>query len=178
MPCLDAARSHLLLIDFQARLVPAIDEGAGVVAQGARVLAAARLLDVPRSFTEQVPAKLGATVPELAPQAGEEVLAKAGFDAGPETGLASRIATGHRIVVAGCEAHVCVLQTVLGLLAAGREVAVIADATGSRAPANRDAALARMDRQGAEIVTAEMAIFEWLGRADHPAFREVIALVK
>ena len=178
MPNLDAARSHLLLIDFQDRLMPAIHDGAGVAAQAGRILAAARALDVPRSFTEQTPDKLGTTVPELAPQAGEDVLTKAGFDAGPETGLASRIAPGHRIVVAGCEAHVCVLQTVLGLLAAGREVAVIADATGSRAPANRDAALARMDRAGAEIVTAEMAIFEWLGRADHPAFREVIALVK
>jgi len=131
MPNLDAARSHLLLIDFQDRLVPAIHAGAGVVAQAGRVLAAARLLDVPRSFTEQVPAKLGATVPDLAPQAGEAVLAKVGFDAGPETGLAKRIAPGHRIVVAGCEAHGCVLQTVLGLLAN-----------------DLDSVLARMERRG------------------------------
>ena len=74
--------------------------------------------------------------------------------------------------------HVCVLQTVLGLLAAGRDVAVVADATGSRSPANREAALARMARHGADLVTTEMAIFEWLGRADHPGFREVIGLVR
>lgn len=178
MRTLSAASSHLLLIDFQARLMPAIHGGAEVVARADKLLGGARILDVPRSYTEQIPDKLGPTVPELAPQPGEEVLAKLRFDACPETGLATQIAPGHRIVVAGCEAHVCVLQTVLGLLEAGREVAVVADATGARAPANRETALARMARAGAEIVTTEMVLFEWLGGADHPAFREVIALIK
>jgi len=178
MPLLSAASSHLLLIDFQARLMPAIFERAAVTAQAGRLLAAARIMGVPRSFTEQVPDKLGATVADLAPQPGEAVLSKCGFDAGPETGLDTHVAAGHGIVVAGCETHVCVLQTVLGLLAAGRDVAVVADATGSRSPANREAALARMARHGADLVTTEMAIFEWLGRADHPSFREVIGLVR
>jgi nicotinamidase-related amidase len=106
------------------------------------------------------------------------VLAKSRFDACPETGIATRIAPGHRIVAAGCEAHVCVLQTVLGLLAAGREVAVAADACGTRAPPDHEAALARMARAGAEIVTTEMVLFEWLGGAGHPRFREVMALIK
>jgi len=178
MPLLSATASHLLLIDFQARLMPAIHDGAGVIARARRLLGAARLLDVPRGYTEQIPEKLGHTVSDLAPETGEEVLAKSRFDACPETGLAARIAPGHSIVVAGCEAHVCVLQTVLGLLGAGRDVVVVTDATGSRAPADREAALARMARHGAALVTTEMAIFEWLGGADHPRFREVIALVK
>ncbi|MFB9151128.1 isochorismatase family protein [Roseovarius ramblicola] len=175
---LDAARSHVLLIDFQARLMPAIHEGAGIAARAGRLLGAARLMDVPRTYTEQIPEKLGHTVPDLAPRPGEAVLAKSRFDAGPETGLAARVAAGHTLVVAGCEAHVCVLQTVLGLLEAGREVAVVTDAIGSRAPADREAALARMARAGAVLVTTEMAVFEWLGGADHPRFREVIALIK
>ncbi|MET4100828.1 nicotinamidase-related amidase [Roseovarius sp. MBR-78] len=178
MPLLSVTSSHLLLIDFQARLMPAIAGGAGVVAQAGKLLAGARIMGVARSFTEQIPAKLGHTIADLAAQKGEEVLAKSRFDACPETGLATRIAPGHRIVVAGCEAHVCVLQTVLGLLDAGREVVVVEDATGSRAPDNRAAALARMGRAGAEIVTTEMVLFEWLGGADHPAFREVIGLIK
>jgi len=178
MTRLSATTSHLLMIDFQARLMPAIDGGDGVIARAGKLLAGARHMEVPRSFTEQLPDKLGHTVPDLAPQAGEEVLAKSRFDACPETGLAAWIAADRRIVVAGCETHVCVLQTVLGLLDAGRDVAVVADACGSRAPAERDAALARMGHAGAEIVTTEMAIFEWLGGADHPAFREVIGLIK
>jgi len=178
MPLLSATASHLLLIDFQARLMPAIHEGGRVTARAAILLGAARCLDVPRGYTEQIPEKLGRTVAGLAPEPGEEVLAKSRFDACPETGLAARIAPGHRIVVAGCEAHVCVLQTVLGLLDAGREVAVVTDAAGSRTPADREAALARMACHGAALVTTEMAVFEWLGGADHPRFREVIALVK
>lgn len=178
MSILSSSRTHLLLVDFQARLMPAIHEGEKVTAQAVKLLRGARLMDVARSYTEQIPEKLGHTVPDLAPQPGEEVLAKSRFDACPETGLVTRIAPDSRIVVAGCEAHVCVLQTVLGLIAAGREVAVVADATGSRAPVDRDAALARMAQQGAALVTTEMAIFEWLGGADHPRFREVIALVK
>src|SRR6056297_1837304 len=150
---IDAPRSHLLLIDFQMRLMPAIHGGAGVTARAGRLLKGARLMDVPCSHTEQMPEKLGHTVPDVAPGPGEAVLAKTRFDAGPETGLATRIAAGDTIVVAGCEAHVCVLQTVLGLLGAGREVAVVADATGSRAPADREAALARMTQQGAALVT-------------------------
>jgi nicotinamidase-related amidase len=178
MPLLRATSSHLLLIDYQARLMPAIDGGAGVGARAGKLLAGARIMQVPRSFTEQLPGKLGHTIPDLAPQPGEEVLAKSRFDACPETGLAARIAPGRCVVVAGCEAHVCVLQTVLGLLGAGREVAVVADACGSRAPADREAALARMDRAGAGIVTTEMVLFEWLEGADHPGFREVIGLIK
>ena len=84
-------RSHLLLIDFQARLMPAIHDGAGVTANGTRLLQAARLLDVPRSFTEQNPGKLGATVPDLTPVPGEAVLAKLSFNACAQTDLAARL---------------------------------------------------------------------------------------
>jgi nicotinamidase-related amidase len=175
---LDARGSHLLLIDYQARLMPAIHGGAGVVANGARLLQAARLLDVPRSFTEQNPDSLGRTVPDLAPEPGEAVLAKMSFDACADTALMAEIPAAHRLVVCGCEAHVCVLQTVLGLLGAGRAVALVADATASRVSGNRDAALARMARHGAEIVTTEMVLFEWLRSARHPRFREVLALVR
>jgi nicotinamidase-related amidase len=82
------------------------------------------------------------------------------------------------IVVAGCEAHVCVLQTVLDLLASGRRVIWAADATGSRDPADRTAAIDRARQHGAEIVTSEMVLFEWLRSARHPKFREVHKLLR
>jgi isochorismate hydrolase len=99
------------------------------------------------------------------------------FDATLAPGFSDALPPG-TVVVAGCEAHVCVLQTVLGLLAQGRRVAVAADAVGSRKDGSREAALARMAAHGAEVVTAEMAVFEWLGTAEHPRFREVLALVR
>jgi Isochorismatase family len=83
-----------------------------------------------------------------------------------------------QIVVAGCEAHVCVLQTVLGLPGSGRRVLVAAGAVGSRDPADRAVAPDRATQHGAEIVTSEMALFEWLGDTRHPKFREVQKLLK
>ena len=70
------------------------------------------------------------------------------------------------------------MQTVLGLLGRGSSVSLVVDAVGSRSPANRDAALARAARHGAELVTTEMVLFEWLATSDHPQFREVLGLVK
>lgn len=82
------------------------------------------------------------------------------------------------MIVAGWEAHVCVLQTVLGLLETGRQVHVVRDAIGSRQPESKETAIRRMERHGAEIVTTEMVLFEWLRTATHPRFREVAALIR
>ena len=83
-----------------------------------------------------------------------------------------------QIVVAGCEAHVCVLQTVLGLLASGHGVLLVADAIGSRDPADRATAIARARQHGAEVVTSEMVLFEWLRDSQHPKFREMQKLLR
>jgi len=168
----------LLLIDLQERLMPAIDDNKTVLARAVRLAEAARLLDVPVRATEQYPAGLGPTVAELAgyPQA---VLAKTTFSAAGDPGFAALLPAGaNEIVVAGVEAHVCVLQTVLGMLGSGHRVLVAADATGSRDPADREAALARARQAGAQIVTSEMVLFEWLRDARHPRFREVQKLLK
>lgn len=82
------------------------------------------------------------------------------------------------IVIAGCEAHVCLLQTALDLLEEEFDVWVVTDACGSRLESNRDAAFDRLAGNGAELVTTEMVAFEWLRTADHPAFKDMLALVK
>lgn len=82
------------------------------------------------------------------------------------------------LVLAGCEAHVCLLQTALDLLEEEFEVWVVTDACSSRTERNRDAAFDRLAAAGAELVTTEMVAFEWLRAADHPAFREVLPLIK
>ncbi|HZY15848.1 MAG TPA: isochorismatase family protein, partial [Ramlibacter sp.] len=82
------------------------------------------------------------------------------------------------LVLAGCEAHVCLLQTALGLLEQEQEVWVVTDACGSRSERNRDAAFDRLAGAGAELVTTEMVAFEWLRDAGHPRFREILELIK
>jgi nicotinamidase-related amidase len=89
-----------------------------------------------------------------------------------------RLADRPDIMVAGCEAHVCVMQTALGLLDAGRRVYLVRDAVASRRAESKETAVARLARHGAEIVTTEMVLFEWLGSAEHPRFRDIIALIK
>ena len=175
---LAAEGAVLLLIDLQERLVPVIHDGETMVARAVRLAEAARLLEVPVRATEQYPAGLGPTVAALAsyPQA---VLAKTTFSAADAAGFPELLPAGAgQVIVAGCEAHVCVLQTVLGLLGAGHRVVVAADAAGSRDPADREAAIARARQHGAEIVTSEMVLFEWLRDSRHPKFRQVQKLLK
>jgi nicotinamidase-related amidase len=175
---LTARGTVLLLIDLQQRLMPAIHDSATVAARAVRLAHAARLLDVPISATEQNPGGLGPTVEPLAgyPQA---IVAKTAFCALDDPSFAALLPPGAgEIVVAGCEAHVCVLQTVLGLLAIERRVVLVADAIGARDPADRMAAIDRARRHGAEIVTSEMVLFEWLRDSRHPRFRDVQKLIK
>ncbi len=175
---IDRRRSALLLIDFQARLRPVIDDADSTLREAARVSSAARLLGVPVVYTEQNPARLGATAEELRPAGGDAVLAKMTFDACRADAFTGALGDVRDVVVGGWETHVCVLQTVLGLLDRGRRVFVLSDAVGSRTPQSRAAGIDRMRQNGAEMVTAEMAIFEWLEAAHHPRFREILALVR
>jgi nicotinamidase-related amidase len=179
MRTINSETSSLLVIDFQSRLMPAIDEGTRAVANARILLDAAALLNVPVLFTEQNAKGLGATVPELIEERpGSDIAHKMTFDACRTPGFAEKLSRLPDLVVAGCEAHVCVLQTVLGLLDMGRRVYVVRDALGARRPESKETAIARMRSHGAEIVTTEMVIFEWLGTAEHPLFRKAVALIK
>jgi nicotinamidase-related amidase len=107
------------------------------------------------------------------------VLAKTTFSATGDPGFAALLPAGaSAVLLAGAEAHVCVLQTALGLLASGHRVVLVTDAIGSRDPADKAVAIERARQHGAEVVTSEMVLFEWLRDARHPKFREVQKLLK
>ena len=178
MHTIDRDTSSLLVVDFQSRLMPAIESGAAVVANARRLVKAAGLFEVPVVFTEQNPRGLGSTVSELAPSAADAVAVKMTFDACRAPGFLDRLAGRSDVVVAGCETHVCVLQTVLGLLDAGKRVYLVRDAVGSRRSESKETAIARMARHGAEIVTTEMVLFEWLHSAEDPRLRAALDLVR
>ncbi len=180
MDAVPAGTCALVLVDYQARLMPAIHDSANVIANGVLLARAARLLDIPVLGTEQNPAGLGPNVAEVR-NGCACTLAKTQFDACSD-GLLEAIQAagmgGDDVVVAGCEAHVCMMQTSLGLLRAGKRLWVVENASGSRRPSDHAAAMTRLARAGAMIVTHEMVVFEWLRSSDHPRFREVLALVK
>ena len=172
--------SRLLVIDLQERLVPAIDRGDQVVANTVKLVKAADILGVAVSVTEQYPKGLGSTVESLAgllPERTEKIefsclnsLDWSCEGSDPEARF--------KVVIAGVEAHVCVQQTVLDLLAHGFRVFVVADAVGSRSAGDRDIALQRMSLSGAVITTTEAVLFEWCERAGSDEFKAISRLVK
>ena len=198
---LDATESQLVLVDYQSRLMSVMFEAPLVLANALRLGQLARLMEVPAWGTEQNPSKLGENPAELKALC-ERTLSKMQFS-GVEEGLGewlrppAKAAAGNArslpkhlqkpqgpaaerntIVLAGCEAHVCLLQTALDLLEDEFEVWVVTDACTSRTERNRDAAFDRLAGAGVELVTTEMVAFEWLRSAEHPAFKAAQALIK
>jgi nicotinamidase-related amidase len=196
---IESSASQLVLIDLQAKLLPAIFEGPQVLQNALRLAKAAQMMRVPITVTEQYPEGLGATVPELL-EFAREPLVKTEFsavDAGlievlqeigtpkaspnlksvPKHLQKAPTNTRTDIIIAGCEAHVCVLQTVMGLLE-DFDVYVVTDACSSRTERNRDAAYDRIAAEGASLVTTEMVLFEWLRSSEHAQFKAVQALIK
>ena len=200
---LDAQECQLVLMDYQARLMPAMLDASAVVANAARLAQVAALMQVPVVATEQNPSRLGPTVEGLQAalsQARARTLSKMQFSA-VEEGLGEWLrpdiqapqgnarslpkhlqkpaaAQRQSIVLAGCEAHICMLQTALDLLEDDFEVWVVTDACTSRTERNRDAAFDRLAGAGVELVTTEMVAYEWLRSAEHPAFKAMLQLVK
>lgn len=174
-------RSALVLIDWQARLLPALEGSEAALATAGRLLAAARRLSVPVLATEQYPKGLGRTDPRLGEALQpDEVLEKTYFNAAAEASIATAVERLRRplLVLAGAEAHVCVLQTALGLTARGYQVAVVADALASRRASDKELGVERMRQTGVQIVSAEMVLFEWIGEAATPEFRDLLDLIK
>ncbi len=192
--------SQLVLVDYQQRLMPVLHDGSAALANACRLAQVARALSVPVMVTEQNPSGLGSTVDPLRALTNP-ALAKMEFSAAqvllPRLRPAPKSVGGNArslprhlqkpatpapgrdtVVIAGCEAHVCLLQTALELLEEEFDVCVVTDACASRTERNRDAAFDRLAGAGAELVTTEMVAFEWLRSAEHPRFKEVLGWIK
>ncbi|MES2012342.1 MAG: hydrolase [Pseudomonadota bacterium] len=177
-----AGLSQLVIIDMQTRLTAAMPlEAMQAAIKNSEILVtAAAMLEVPILFTEQYPKGLGHTVPELlALLPNAHAVEKTVFScvAAPTF---SRQLSGDRsqLILAGIEAHVCVLQTALDLISAGKQVYVAEDAVVSRNPANKANALARMRDAGCIITNTESIVFEWLGKAEGDAFKAISKLIR
>lgn len=178
---MNADGACLMIIDVQQRLLSTMDAPRAVMSGCSLLMKAADVMNVPMVVTEQYPEGLGPTVEPLAELAPEEAFfSKLHFSSTKNPAIMGKIQTlkPKQVVIAGIEAHVCVLQTTIGLLDAGYQCFVAGDATSSRTAANHAAGLARLREAGAEIATSEMVVFEWLEKAGTPEFRELSRLLK
>jgi nicotinamidase-related amidase len=169
----------LIFVDVQGRLMPHIDGHEHLLQRVTTLVRAADLLDVPVLVTEQNPRGLGATVDGLlSPR--HRVIEKQTFDATLNEAFMDALPSRERVAlwVAGAETHVCVLLTVLGLLGRGYRVELVADAAGSRRPADKAIALERAKQEGTRLTTVETTVFGWLKTCEHPRFREALGLIK
>ncbi|MDH3376753.1 MAG: isochorismatase family protein [Gammaproteobacteria bacterium] len=175
------SRSFLLVVDVQEKLAPAVHGIDGVVDNIVRLIIAAEKLHIPIMFTEHCPDRIGHTVNALMDLvANGFVVEKSRFSAYSEEPIAQQFAKLNReqVIVAGTEAHVCVLQTAMELKQAGYQPYLVADGTSSRHLDNKKLAIERMRKSDIDIVSTEMVIFEWLERGDTDAFRELLLLIK
>lgn len=173
-----ASNSQLVVIDIQERLAPAIDQQEQVIAAAGWLMDVAAELGIPVHLTEQYPKGLGPTVSPLRSRVDEvRIHEKMHFSWWREGGVAD-VLTRNQVILAGTEAHVCVLQTALDLADAGYEVFVVDEAVGSRRPSDKQRGLERMRQAGLTIVTREMVAFEWLEKAGTDAFRTIQPMLR
>jgi hypothetical protein len=171
----------LVVMDVQGKLAQLMHDKEALFRNLGIAIKGARVLKVPIFWIEQNPGGLGPTVPAIAGLlAGQRPLAKMSFSAcGSASFMSDLRASGRtRILLAGIEAHVCVYLTAADLLRHGYEVEVLADAVSSRAPENKRIGLAKAQALGAGLTCTETVLFEMLGSAEHPGFKEIVRLLK
>jgi nicotinamidase-related amidase len=178
---LDRARTGLLVVDIQDRLLPQIFEKERLIRQSGILIQGAKVLKIPIFITEQYRKGLGLTTPELASMIEDfQPVEKETFSACGAKGLVEKLKAAklRDILLCGMESHICILNTCLDLLENRFEVHLVADAISARNPENTRLALDRMRDSGAVISSTEMALFELLGRAATEEFKQVLKLVK
>jgi nicotinamidase-related amidase len=172
--------SALILIDYQTRLMPSINEGESALAGAVFLARVAQALEIPILGTEQNPNGLGPNDERIKVLCDQTVV-KHSFN-GVADGLAKYIKDINplitQVVLAGCETHVCLMQTALGLQTAGYQVAVVPEACGSRGVQDKQLALARMQQEKILMLSPEMLAFEWLKTSEHPQFKNILQLIK
>jgi nicotinamidase-related amidase len=175
-------RTALVVVDLQEKLLPAILGRERVVKNSLLLMRLAEVLDMPVVLTSQYKKGLGEILPEVRAAApGNEPLDKVAFGCFGDAAFLDRLRSlpgRDQLLVTGVEGHICVCQTVLGALEKGYDVHVAADAVGSRSEENYRVGLARMERSGALLSSAEMATYELLGRSDGQAFKKMLPYIK
>lgn len=182
MTMLSEKNCVLVVIDVQDKLAKVMHDRETLLANLVKIVRGMQALHVPVLWLEQNPSRMGETVPEVGDllKSQQSPIAKMSFSGyGDPVFIENLEAIGRRqILLSGIETHVCVYQTAVDLLTRGYAVSVVADAVSSRKAADRDVALTRMRDEGVRLCSVEMALFELMRTAAHPAFRDVLKIVR
>jgi nicotinamidase-related amidase len=180
IPILSQANSSFVFIDLQEKLLIKIPESERLVSRCGMLLDTAKILSIPTLVTTQYRKGLGEVTAGFAARVAGEVKDKTSFSCAGDSAIDEELMMHRRpwVVVAGIETHICVMQTVLDLMRRGRQVAVVADAVGTRSQTDHQYGLKRMENSGALLVTVEMLIYELLGRSDSADFKKLLPLIK
>jgi len=174
---IDVNQSVALVIDYQEKLVPAMADKEQLIHNSCILLEGLQILDVPVVLTQQYTKGLGMTIPEIQTAAGtQEYIDKIAFTA--YDSVESEIHEKKFVIVCGIEAHICVLQTVIDLAAAGYIPVVVEDCISSRKKYDKKIALERMKQEGAMITTTESLLFELLREAGTDTSKKIQRLIK
>lgn len=177
---MDARSITFVVIDLQERLLANISGWQKIVSRNILLLECARALEIPIVVTTQYQKRLGALVQEFGDHLTAQAMDKTTFSCSADAKIREELMRLGRdwVVLGGVETHICVLQTALDLLREGYRVAVVADATSARKEIDHEIGLKRMEHAGVLLVTAEMLIYELLGRSDSDAFKKLLPLIK
>jgi nicotinamidase-related amidase len=178
---LEISQASLVVVDVQGKLAQLMADKDALFKNVGILIQAARILEIPILWCQQVPAALGPTVPEIAELlTGIEPIDKASFScAGHEPFNVQLQALGRKqVLLCGIETHICVYQTAMDLFERGFDVTVVSDAVSSRTTDNRQVALARLAAENVKVGSTEMVLFELLKTAQHPHFKPIARLVK
>jgi len=171
----------LIVVDIQGNLFQAMQDKENLLANTAKVIKGAKIFNLPIIVTEQIPEKLGQTIPAIAQElTGVETIDKESFSCWGNNKFQEKLKSISRrkAIIMGIECHVCVYQTVIDLIDNGYSVHVVADAVSSRTKENRDIGLAAMKNAGAHLTSTEMVLFELLHSAGDAKFKEIYKIVK
>ena len=178
---LNRTAAVLIMIDFQGNLARAMVDKENLFANSAKLIQGFKALNLPIMVTEQIPEKLGSTIPQLlAELGGVQPIAKQTFSCWADASFHDQLESLSRrhVVLTGIECHVCVYQTALDLMANGYTVHLVADAVSSRTSENREVGIQAIKSAGAQITSTEMVLFELLGTATDPKAKEIFKIVK
>ena len=174
-------QTTLVVVDVQGKLAQLMSERETLFANLRRMIQGAKALEMPVLWVEQLPDKLGPSIPEVAEELpDQQPISKETFSCvGNEAFTAALAATGRRqVLLTGIETHICVYQTARDLLDADYGVELVTDATSSRIASNKCLGIDKMQRLGATLTSTEMVLFELMRTASHPAFRTIQQIVK
>ena len=180
---LERKAAALVVLDLQAKLMPAIFEAPRVIRNTQLLLRLAQILEIPIVLTSHYTKGLGSIIPEIAQSAtGIVPIEKTCFGCFGEPDflrqLQLRAPEARSLLIAGVESHICVMQTALGAMEAGYLVHVAADATASRTEENWRIGLNRMEHAGAVISSTEMMVYELLAKSATPEFKAILPMLK